>query len=179
MNWKTVLTWVRKTFIVLLTIAMAMVMMLYALSIGATVPLWERRGDPFQERFTIQVTRGYAQIEHQWFEIEATTPTTWDWIVARKRTMNILNVVAPDEIPDSLNRPGLIKLGPNWGIPTRATYLDVPLWGLFLLLSIYPAVAFARGPLRRRLLLRRSRRIGLCRKCDYNLTGNESGVCPQ
>ncbi|UCE61531.1 MAG: hypothetical protein JSU63_07230 [Phycisphaerales bacterium] len=44
-----------------------------------------------------------------------------------------------------------------------------------LLFAVYTAAAFIRGPLRRR----RRRRKGLCESCGYNLTGNESGVCPE
>ncbi len=44
-----------------------------------------------------------------------------------------------------------------------------------LLLSAYPTIAFYRGPLRRY----RRRRRGLCLTCEYDLTGNESGVCPE
>ncbi len=46
---------------------------------------------------------------------------------------------------------------------------------LAVLLALYPAVAFIRGPLRRY----RRRRGGLCVKCGYDLHGNESGVCPE
>ena len=53
--------------------------------------------------------------------------------------------------------------------------LFVPLWFPFILFSAYPTVAFYRHPLRRW----RWRRKGLCPKCGYNLTGNESGVCSE
>ena len=43
------------------------------------------------------------------------------------------------------------------------------------LLAVYPATAFIRGPLRKY----RRRRKGLCVGCGYDLTGNESGVCPE
>ncbi len=44
-----------------------------------------------------------------------------------------------------------------------------------VVLAAYPAIAFIRGPLRRY----RRRRRGLCVTCGYNLTGNESGRCPE
>ena len=50
-----------------------------------------------------------------------------------------------------------------------------PCWGLSLLFATYPTIAFIRGPLRRW----RRRRRNLCVECGYNLTGNESGVCPE
>ncbi len=53
--------------------------------------------------------------------------------------------------------------------------IALPHWLICLLLFAYPTVAFIRGPLRRY----RRRKPGLCIKCGYNLTGNESGVCPE
>ncbi|MCP4591424.1 MAG: hypothetical protein GY842_11815 [bacterium] len=53
--------------------------------------------------------------------------------------------------------------------------LVVPLWFLFVVLSAYPLVAFIRGPVR----CYRRRRKGLCTTCGYDLTGNESGRCPE
>ncbi len=50
-----------------------------------------------------------------------------------------------------------------------------PLWGTFVLFAFYPTIAFIRGPVRRW----RRRKRGLCVRCGYNLTGNESGVCPE
>ncbi len=51
----------------------------------------------------------------------------------------------------------------------------VSLWLTLLLSGTYPLIAFIRGPLRRW----RRRRKGLCIVCGYDLTGNESGVCPE
>jgi hypothetical protein len=53
--------------------------------------------------------------------------------------------------------------------------VGIPFWLLFVLLALYPTLAFIRGPLRRR----RRRRKGLCVACGYDLTGNVSGVCPE
>ena len=50
-----------------------------------------------------------------------------------------------------------------------------PSWLPVVVFAIYPTIAFIRGPLRRH----RRRRKGLCKKCGYDLTGNESGVCPE
>ncbi len=67
-----------------------------------------------------------------------------------------------------------------WTAPTNLPYingrsLSVRYWFLILLLNVYPAIAFIRGPLRR---WRRTQR-GLCGTCGYNLTGNASGMCPE
>ncbi len=50
-----------------------------------------------------------------------------------------------------------------------------PAWLPFIAFGTYPTTAFIRGPLRRH----RRRKRGLCINCGYNLTGNESGVCPE
>ena len=69
----------------------------------------------------------------------------------------------------------------GWGYAHHSTAnqgyrgLLIPHWGLLLLFATYPTLAFIRGPLRR---WRRKKR-GLCLKCGYDLTGNESGVCPE
>lgn len=51
----------------------------------------------------------------------------------------------------------------------------IPKWTAPTAFGVYPVIAFIRGPLRRT----RRRRKGLCITCGYNLTGNESGVCPE
>lgn len=53
--------------------------------------------------------------------------------------------------------------------------LTLPLWIPFVLFGAYPTFALFRGPLRRQ----RRRRRGECIGCGYDLTGNESGVCPE
>lgn len=64
------------------------------------------------------------------------------------------------------------------GLYARSTILIisyiVPIL-LAVVCSSYPIIVLFRGPLRRH----RRRRHGMCLKCGYNLTGNESGVCPE
>jgi len=62
-----------------------------------------------------------------------------------------------------------------WGHTYRSAEVTAPLWAPFILLATYPTIVFYRGPMRRW----RRRRRGLCLKCGYDLTGNESGVCPE
>ena len=57
----------------------------------------------------------------------------------------------------------------------RSTHISIPFWVISLLLGMWPAIAFIRGPYRRY----RRRKKGLCLTCGYNLTGNVSGVCPE
>ena len=56
--------------------------------------------------------------------------------------------------------------------------ITIPIWFLIVAFSAYPSIAFIRGPLRR---WRRRRRAapGHCQECDYDLTGNVSGVCSE
>lgn len=61
------------------------------------------------------------------------------------------------------------------GNPVQWSVIRAPLWWVSVLLATYPTIAFIRGPLRRH----RRRRRGECIGCGYDLTGNESGVCPE
>jgi hypothetical protein len=62
----------------------------------------------------------------------------------------------------------------NWWpllVPNAALKaVALPLWILFVITAAVAVVSW------RRL---RARLPGHCRKCDYDLTGNESGVCPE
>jgi len=58
-------------------------------------------------------------------------------------------------------------------IPFRRKEFRLPFWVIFLLLSV-PASAWA---VRDWLCMRV--RVGQCRECNYNLTGNISGICPE
>jgi hypothetical protein len=58
---------------------------------------------------------------------------------------------------------------------TRIRTWRLPLWLPCIVFLAYPAVAFLRGSVRRRV--RRRRRS--CAKCGYDLTGNVSGRCPE
>ena len=57
------------------------------------------------------------------------------------------------------------------------TCITVPLLLLLVVFLLYPIVALIKSSLRWRRMRRCQR--GLCVKCGYNLTGNESGVCPE
>lgn len=49
------------------------------------------------------------------------------------------------------------------------------IWPLVGLFAVYPAIVFIVRPLRRQRL----RRHNKCASCTYDLTGNESGICPE
>lgn len=70
-----------------------------------------------------------------------------------------------------------LALWPRYGRATnnfRKTYYAfcyLPLWMPLLLFGSVSAFFYHR--------LQRRRRAGHCLKCDYNLTGNTSGICPE
>ncbi|UCE62367.1 MAG: hypothetical protein JSU63_11760 [Phycisphaerales bacterium] len=64
--------------------------------------------------------------------------------------------------------------GPR-GVTHKSTALTAPLWAVVVLFGIYPAIVFIRGPRTRR----QRKTKNLCADCGYDLTGNESGVCPE
>ncbi len=51
----------------------------------------------------------------------------------------------------------------------------MPIWAASIVLSVWPLLAFLRGPMRRW----RRRRRNLCIHCGYNLTGNTTGRCSE
>ncbi len=57
----------------------------------------------------------------------------------------------------------------------RYVLLTVPLWTVVASSFAMPAVAFVRGPLRRRRRASRNQ----CLYCGYDLTANATGVCPE
>ncbi len=67
------------------------------------------------------------------------------------------------------------KLGREISSDYLVREVTLPFPVLFAGFAWYPARAFVRDPLRRY----RRRRRGLCLKCGYDLTGNESGNCPE
>ena len=76
-------------------------------------------------------------------------------------------------------RPRTVERARNMGREPTSQRLywqaRVHLWLLFVLFAVYPAIAFVRGPLRRR----RRRRLGLCLECGYNLRGLTESRCPE
>lgn len=59
--------------------------------------------------------------------------------------------------------------------PLHITLVRTRSWLVATVFTVYPILAFIRGPLRRW----RRKKKGLCLTCGYDLTGNESGVCPE
>lgn len=61
------------------------------------------------------------------------------------------------------------------GLTREIRILQIPLWLVTVLGLWYPVSLIMRGPCLRYV----RRRRGRCLNCGYNLTGNESGVCPE
>jgi hypothetical protein len=96
------------------------------------------------------------------------------------RRMILLNRVSSS--PTFLNWSSATRFGlalPSWEAKSiwvgNVGFFLFPLWCPLVLFSIYPAVAFIRGPVRRW----RRRRHGLCLRCGYNLTGLTEPRCPE
>ena len=179
MKGREVLTGLRWTLILLLSLAGLVTTLLYATGPGAVVCLWRSGDDPLQERVSVQVSERCAQYVRMSPTSVFTAESTRKWIVVRKRVKNLVLVVNPDAIPPAADKTVLVPLDQRLGIRTRCIEWGVPLWVLFVLFVAYPVVAFIRGPVRRRILARRARLAVCCRKCGYNLTGNVSGICPE
>jgi hypothetical protein len=64
---------------------------------------------------------------------------------------------------------------PEAGASVKQVSLYAELWACVGLLGAYPAIAYWRGPRRRRIRYARGR----CIECGYDLTGNTSGVCSE
>ncbi len=79
-----------------------------------------------------------------------------------------------DTAPPALKDPGLLFLWPRakrtHALPAKGTGVLLPLWTSFLMLAVPTAWLWYRD--------RRPPR-GHCQHCGYNLTGNESGTCPE
>ncbi|MHC4065841.1 MAG: RING finger protein [Planctomycetota bacterium] len=71
-----------------------------------------------------------------------------------------------------------LRWWPGWGVstssPSGSWHIRFPLVFLIPFFAAYPALVVYRGARRRR-----RRKRGLCKSCKYDLTGNESGVCPE
>lgn len=121
----------------------------------------------------------------------------WGAVLCWSGTIHLVDVVAADDrnmltVDETKQWHQLIEENPRrstlgfyrhnivvsalYGQPyIRHRRIDIPLWAPFVACSAYPLVAFVRGRARRR----RQRRRGLCKECQYDLTGNVSGVCPE
>jgi len=111
--------------------------------------------------------------------------TSLFWGTSRKIMVNHVEFLDINAVPSQIRYSGpgwlydrSVVLNEASGLYARSSNLIVSFFIpilLALLFSSYPTVLFIRGPLRRH----RRRRRGECIGCGYDLTGNESGVCPE
>ncbi len=104
--------------------------------------------------------------------------------------MNTFPIATLDRVadhPSSLNLVAAILRNENVSICEYTGYsdsecfyhhLDTPAWLLLFPILLYPAMTGAFGMLRFVRAKRKELR-GACLSCNYNLTGNVSGVCPE
>jgi len=151
---------IRKAVIVVLTLAAAAALALYISSRFVKAGLLLEAGESFRwrdDRTSIGCRLGGRYLVIWYNDPDPSPGSTWGMSLASHRFMGVKYVAHAN----------------SWGY--RMVHFRISLWVLATLLAAYPAVALARGPLRRH----RRRRKGLCLKCGYNLTGNVSGVCPE
>ena len=72
--------------------------------------------------------------------------------------------------------PGVIFAHERFGLRYGRVLFRVPCWFLSTLAATLPAIWLRRYRCDRRL---RTDGMPHCPKCDYNLTGNVSGICPE
>lgn len=79
---------------------------------------------------------------------------------------------------DAMDAPWYVVVLPAAYPPTPGSiglFVDIRLWFLIALSSVYPLILWLIQP----LIVQRRRRCSQCVKCSYDLTGNESGICPE
>ena len=92
-------------------------------------------------------------------------------------------IVKPHELYGEVNYPKVQGLGFKYGLSVYRAggfifgrNVLIPFWFLIALFSVVPAFTVATR--NRRLRMARIQ-AGRCGACDYDLTGNTSGVCPE
>ncbi|UCC32453.1 MAG: hypothetical protein JSU86_09260 [Phycisphaerales bacterium] len=129
-----------------------------------------------------QVAVAYSYGYDYWF-VEPTDPSAEGWlrVAVSRGTLHLNRWNYKASRAPSSQRWRLLGFAFKTGVyrgrqpPYSFWLLEIPLWCPIVLFTTYPALAFIRGPLRRRWRHHK----GLCLKCGYNLTGNVSGVCPE
>ncbi len=94
-------------------------------------------------------------------EVDTQRASSWNIGICRVTVLDVYSHAVNDGAAVTILAPRTILV-----------YLHFPL--ILGLLLAYPAYRAARAGARRL-----ARKAGACRTCGYNLTGNESGVCPE
>jgi len=74
------------------------------------------------------------------------------------------------------HRPPCFRGPPKTRKFTNHLLVSIPSWHIAILTAIYPAIFFIRNYRRRRA---QRQALQPCGQCGYDLTGNESGTCPE
>ena len=148
---------IRKTVIIVFTLAAFSIAAVCAYSLTASEAVYIYREYPAGTSSYMLVVDGYQVRAWHWLFVEIPRSS-------RKTEMAWTAFGLLSEVKTTRAGTGLVT-----------HRVSGPIWAPLLLLAAYPTIAFIRGPLRRW----RRRRKGLCLRCGYNLTGNESGVCPE
>jgi hypothetical protein len=157
---------IRKAIIVVLTLGMAISMSLHVWSTLYFLHYKEERvslllGGGFIDLSIFDVAPGFPE------ELSITRTSRTEAEDIRKLYANLARPIST-RIPWAYG----IKTNSSWG---AGTMIILPFWTMIALFASYPTIAFIRGPLRRW----RRKKNGLCIECGYDLTGNESGICPE
>ena len=158
------------------TAGCALMVAAWAISTRRQVEYYAERPDgQVGVRCTVTLVRAQIQIRSWHFDLDAS-----EWFPAipyvtpcsHWSSTRIVMFTGPWMWRSGLDRPRL-SVTPQWFKADQATHrnveLSLPLW-LLLTLAL-PASGW--------LWWRDRSRRGFCRRCDYDLTGNVSGVCPE
>ncbi len=124
------------------------------------------RDQVFRDHFISSSTSWESQSEKLWVEL-GTSPSGL-FVTVHTELGN-----PPRIIPD--RDYGILGFRYSSGLDlgsSRFTAIAVPYWFLILTLAIAPIYWWRK----KRMQLKR---VGKCPSCGYDLTGNESGVCPE
>ena len=130
---------------------------------------FKRRDGSSKPFLTISLSAGRVKVWRRSPVAKGTTVPTYDFGLVGFRWMQSFNLTVLESGGGRFGR----------GIPTFTYYTDralaFPCWAPVVLFSVWPIIAFIRGPYRRAA----RRAEGYCPNCGYNLTGLVEPRCPE
>ena len=179
---------IRKTIIVVLTLLIIVTSVAWATSYRDVGSVFPERSDVYTYSWDWHNHFYFTSLDG-WLRVGAMRRTGIG-LLPRRTVIDEVTIwimvnpflVKPSTLTSVLNSPdshflkGVVRTY-NASIPRshNITAIAVPHWLVCVVLLLFPAIAFIRGPLRRW----RRHRKGVCLKCGYNLEGNVSGVCSE
>ena len=182
------LKWLRRTVLVLLLISLLLGVAAAALSFRT--PLYYQIDASSQRAFNVEISEGKVYVWHVWCsdpigiddERDLFDDRSHDVGFATQFTFSFLwrDRSGPHTSPRFVivypcERLGTANDEPQKSYNMESTQLVFPLWAsqglIFLALVPWAIRGYSR--------FRRTRNRAACPNCAYNLTGNESGVCPE